>query len=200
MLPRRTVLVTLAAVTATSSFAQGQSSGAQGGVGASGPEQQWMQQTQKIGSLSLAISRIAEQKAEFDDLKEFAKFEVAEQEAVADVLKSLQNPGQVSGTIRPPSEAEVEQHLDQHGREELQKMRAAQAGSQFDRDYLEAQTNGHQQLLRIQEEYLNSGRNLDAINVAKLARGLIKEHLQLLADINSDMESGGTTGAAPGQR
>jgi hypothetical protein len=54
-------------------------------------------------------------------------------------------------------------------------------------------------LLRIQETYLNSGRNnRDFINAAKLARGMIKEHLQLLADIESEIDFGGTTtGAAP---
>jgi hypothetical protein len=54
-------------------------------------------------------------------------------------------------------------------------------------------------LLRIQETYLNSGRNnLNLLNVAKLARTTIREHLQLLADLESDTESGdATSGAAP---
>jgi putative membrane protein len=78
-------------------------------------------------------------------------------------------------------------------------MRAAPSGTEFDREYLAAQATGHLELLRIQETYLNSGRNnRDFINVAKLARGMIKEHLQLLADIGSEIDFGGaTTGAAP---
>jgi putative membrane protein len=196
MIPRRTVLVAVAAVAATSSFAQSQSTPTPGG--ASGPDEQYIRQTMTTGSLSLAASRMAEQKAQSDDLKEFAQFELAEQETLADILRSLQNTGPVDGTIKPPSEAEVERHLDQRGREELQKMRAAPAGTEFDREYLEAQMNGHQELLRIQESYLNSQpNNRDIINVAKLARGMIREHLQLLADIGSEMESGTTTGAAP---
>jgi putative membrane protein len=200
MLPRRTVLAILAAAAATSSFAQTQPSATPGDAG--GPNEQYLKQTMAIGSLSLAVSRMAEQKAQSDDLKEFAQFEVAEQETLADVFKSLQNPALIDGNIRPPSDAEVEQHLDQRGREELQKMRSVPAGSQFDRDYLAAQMNGHQELLRIQESYLNSRPNSrDFINVAKLARGMIKEHLQLLADLQSEIEpSGATTGAAPGQR
>jgi len=195
MLHRRTVLAALAATAATPALAQSQAGRNPGAVGANGAEMDYIQHTMAIGSLSLAVSRIAEQKARFPRLKEFAQFEVAEQETVADVLKSLQNPGPVTGAVKPPSEAELEEHLDPSGRDALQKMRAAQVGATFDRDYLDAQTEGHEQLLRIQEDYLKSARNLDSVNVAKLARGMIKEHLQLLANIKSEMGSS-TTGAA----
>ncbi len=197
MVPRRAVLVALAAAAAHSSFAQSQSGPTPGGD--AGPDEQYVRETSAIGSLSLAVSRLAQQKAQTDDLKEFAQLEVAEQETLADVLKSLHNPGPIDGTVKPPSDAEVEQHLDRRGREKLEKMRAAPAGTEFDREYLAAQATGHLELLRIQETYLNSGRNnRDFINAAKLARGMIKEHLQLLADIESEIEFGGaTTGAAP---
>jgi putative membrane protein len=197
MVLRRTVLVTLAAAAATSSFAQTQQ--ARPPSGAAGADDEYIRQTLAAGSLSLAASRIAEAKLQTDDLREFAQLEAAEQETLADVLKSLHDPGLTDGTMKPPSEAEAEQHLDQRGREELEKMRAAPAGSAFDRQYLEAQTNGHLELLRIQETYLGSGRNNpNFINVAKLARGMIREHLQLLADLESEIASGeATTGAAP---
>jgi putative membrane protein len=196
MILRRTVLVALAAAAAHSAFAQTQMPG-----GDAGPDEQYIRETSAIGSLSLAISRIAQEKSQTDDLKEFAQLEVAEQEALADVLRSLQNPGLTEGTVKPPGEAEVEQHLDQRGRQNLEKMRTTPAGAEFDREYLAAQATGHLELLRIQETYLNSGRNNhDFINVAKLARGMIKEHLQLLADIESEIEFGGTaTGSAPGR-
>ncbi len=196
MVPRRTVLVALAAAAAQSSFAQTQSGPAPGGD--AGPDEQYLRETSAVGSFSLAASRLAQEKAQTDDLKEFAQLEAAEQETLADVLKSLRKP-LIDGTVKPPSDAEVEQYLDRRGREKLEKMRAAPAGTEFDREYLAAQATGHLELLRIQETYLNSGRNnRDFINVAKLARGMIKEHLQLLADIESEIDFGGTTtGAAP---
>jgi putative membrane protein len=201
MVLRRTVLITLAAAAATSSFAQTQQGRSPGAD--AGPDDHYIRQTLAAGSLSLAVSRIAEEKLRTDDLKEFAQMEVTEQETLADVLKSLQNPGATDGTMKPPSEAEVEQHLDQRGREELEKMRAAPADTEFDREYLKTQTNGHLELLRIQEAYLASGpNNLNFINVAKLTRAMIREHLQLLADLESAIETtgestGATTGAAP---
>jgi putative membrane protein len=199
MLHRRMMMAALAAAASSPAFAQNRSGSNAGSANAGSPEMQYIRQTMGIGSLSLAVSRIAEQKASFDKLKEFSRLETAEQETVADVLKSLESAGPVSGMVKPPSEAEVEQHLDQAGREALQKMRAQQAGAAFDHDYLTAQIDGHQKLLRIQEDYLRSGRDLDAVNVAKLARGMIKEHLELLADISKEMSSV-TTGAAPRDR
>jgi putative membrane protein len=196
MLHRRTVMAALAAAASTPAFAQSRSGSNASPANAGSMEMQYIRQVVPIGSLSLAISRIAEQKASFDKLKEFSQLETAEQETVADVLKSLESPGVVSGMVKPPAEADVEQHLDQAGREMLQKMRAQQAGATFDRDYLDAQIDGHKKLLRIQEDYLRSGRDLDTVNVAKLVRGMIKEHLQLLADISQEMASA-TTGAAP---
>jgi putative membrane protein len=197
---RSVVLAGLAAVTAGPAFAQNQSArGSNGSPSPGSAEKQYLDQTMMVGSLSLAISRVADQKARFPRLKEFVRFEIAEQETVADVLSSLENPGAVSGAVKPPSEAQVEGHLDAQGKEMLQKMRSAEAGASFERAYLDAETDGHEKLLHIQEEYLKAGRNLDAINVAKLASGMIKEHLQLLAGIKSDMGAA-TTGAAPGRR
>jgi putative membrane protein len=200
MIKRRIVLTGLAATAATPILAQGQSARAPASGNGGGPEARHVQQTMAIGSLSLAVSRIAVQKGHFPKVKEFAQFEVAEQETVADVLKSLQNPGAISGMVKPPTDAELQEHLGQQGRETVKKMQSAQAGVMFDRDYLMAQTEGHETLLKIQEDYLKSGRNLDSINVAKLASGQIKEHLRLLADIDSEMGGASTTGAAPRRR
>jgi putative membrane protein len=69
------------------------------------------------------------------------------------------------------------------GKASVEKLRALHAGSQFDRDYIRYQVEGHRKLLDIQELYLKTPDNLDQTNVAKLARGMIKEHLTLLADM-----------------
>ena len=60
--------------------------------------------------------------------------------------------------------------------------REGKAGSEFDRDYIRYEIEGHRKLLDIQEVYLKSPDNLDQANVAKLARGMIKEHLVLLTE------------------
>jgi putative membrane protein len=148
-------------------------------------ERKHVMETMAVGSLSLASSRVAVKKARDEDVKEFAQFEVAEQETIADILKSMQE-GRASGKIDAPSDSEVRQHITQQDQAMLQKMEQMQAGDEFDRAYVRAQTDGHEKLLRIQEDYLASGKNAAHLNVVKLARGQIKEHLTLLADISED--------------
>ena len=53
----------------------------------------------------------------------------------------------------------------------------------FRPDYVEAEIEGHNRLLQIQEGYISVGKDQGQLNVAKLARGMIKEHLALLAAI-----------------
>ena len=196
MIPRRTILAALAAVSATTAAAQSQPDKMPGGA-----DQAYVAQSLAISSVTLAASRMAAKKAQSDDLKEFAQLEEAEQMTLADVLKSMPagNAGVAGRTVSQPGQTEVEQNLDQRGREILERLRTEPAGADFDRAYMGMLATGHLELLRIQEAYLDSGQNnANLVTVAKLARGTIKEHLQLLTDIESDMESASaTTGAAP---
>ena len=68
------------------------------------------------------------------------------------------------------------------------RLSKAQPGAAFDKDYVALQIQGHQELLKIQESYLQqSAGNREMTNVAKLARGQIKEHLALLQDIQKEL-------------
>lgn len=208
MMQRRLMLAALAAAVATPALAQMQDKGAampkgnsndpaaktdQSAMGAA--EQKHVMDTMAAGSMSLAASRVAVKKARDEDVKQFAMFEVAEQETIADVLMSMMDPSKASGKIKPPSDAEVRQNVPQNEQAMLDKMQQMD-GKEFDGAYIKAQTEGHQKLLRIQEDYLASGKNVTHLAVAKLARGQIKEHLQLLADLDDDDDKKGsaTTG------
>jgi predicted outer membrane protein len=52
-----------------------------------------------------------------------------------------------------------------------------QQGADFDKEYLMGQLDGHKKLLMIQEDYLKVGQNREHLNTAKLARGMINEHI-----------------------
>ena len=69
----------------------------------------------------------------------------------------------------------------------LTKLRGAE-GVAFDRMFLESQLMGHQEDLRVQEEYLQTGRNREHINVAKLARAHIKEHIVEVQGIQRELK------------
>jgi predicted outer membrane protein len=202
MAPRRTILAALAAVAMTSSSLAQTPPEKTPSTEAS--DREYVRQSLAASSFALAASRLAASKAKMDDLQEFAQLETAEQEALADVLKSLtvQNASVSDRMIRRPDDAEVEQNLDQRGRQTLERLRAEPAGVEFDRAYLGALANGHLELLRILETWLDFGRTSrgDVVNVAKLARNMVKEHLQLLSDIESGLEAESpTTGIAPGK-
>lgn len=152
--------------------------------GASEASTQHINGTMAVGSLSLAVSRIALTKAKNPMLKQFAGFEVAEQETIADILKGMMMPDTPpNGDVKSPTDAALMGNLDAKGKAAVEKMHAMKAGPEFDREYVKAQIDGHKQLLEIQTAYLKMPNARDETNVAKLASGMIKEHLALLGDL-----------------
>ena len=181
---RRLLLASIATLSAGQAFAQKMSPAAAAPSAMTDAQQKHMTDTAAFGSLSLLLSRIAKSKVTHPLLKQFVDFEIAEQETVAGILKAIQANAAPSGSTPSPSDADLLQNLDDAGKASVEKLRALKAGSEFDRDYIRYEVEGHRKLLDIQEIYLKSPDNLDQANVAKLARGMIKEHLALLAEID----------------
>jgi putative membrane protein len=152
-------------------------------AGLSDAQQKHINDTMAVGSLSLLLSRIALPKANNALLKQFVEFEIAEQETVADVFNAIKTNAAPTGSIKAPADEELMQNLDNVGKAAVEKLRALRAGSEFDHDYIQYEVEGHRKLLDIQEAYLKVHDNLDETNVAKLARGVIKEHLTLLTGV-----------------
>jgi predicted outer membrane protein len=151
-------------------FAQATAS-SQGEMGEA--EKTHIRDTLQVGTMSLEASRLALTHVKDAMLKQFANFEVAEQETIGAILKPL---------------AETPPPLDPMQAELMKKLQGASAS--FDRDYVQAEIQGHEKLLQIQNTYLSAGKNPAQVDIAKLARGMINEHLALLHDI----EKGGMRG------
>ena len=153
----------------------------QGGqMGAMGQaEQQYMQKTLQAGTVALETSRVAQQKATDPNVKQFSRFETEEQTTIAEILRSMADPGATASTGQPAIPADKAQMVQQ-----LQQM---QGGAEFDRMYVQGQIQGHQELLAIQEQYLQGGRNLHATHIAKLAAGRIREHIEELQGIQQKL-------------
>ena len=157
------------------------------GQGMDDAQAKHMQQTMMCGSLSLITSRMAEKKAQNSKVKEFAKFEVAEQETIADILMGMmKDSAQASGTVNAPTDEQAMANLDQDGKNSIAKLNGL-SGADFDKAYVKAQIDTHKKLLDIQNDYLKAGKNREELDVAKLAKGMINEHLQLLSDIEKMM-------------
>jgi putative membrane protein len=204
---RRVVLVGFAAAVATPAFSQmgrmPPPSPAEGGMGSaeSGSpmvgagmsemgqaEMQHMQDTMRLGSEALETSRLALDKARNRDLRQFAQFEVNEQQTIAEVLRSMMDPAATAATgfeASPASSgmgaATSDTPMEAEGRPLIEQLRGAQIGAAFDRAYLQGQIKGHRDLLQVQERYIESNpQNREHLNIAKLARGHIREHISML--------------------
>ena len=146
-------------------------------------EMQHLQQSMQIGMAALEASRIALTKARNEDLKRFANFEVQEQTTLAEVLRSMMDPAATAATGQ-----QGDMQMDASGRDMLQTLQSQQAGAAFDKAYLDGQLQGHRNLLQVQEQYLQSNpQNREQMNVAKMARTQIREHIALLENIQKTL-------------
>jgi putative membrane protein len=153
-------------------------------------EMQHMQQTMQLGMMALETSRIAINKARNDNLKKFAGFEVQEQTTLSEILRSMMDPSATAatGSAGGQSNTAGAMPMDASARDMIQKLQNQQAGAEFDRMYLEGQLQGHRSLLQVQEQYLQSNpQNREHVNVARMARGQIREHIALLEDMQKTM-------------
>lgn len=198
---RRIVLAGIAAFAAAPALAQASGAGSAansagaampaGQAGAMGAarlgqaEMQHMQQTLQIGTVALETSRLAQQKARNESLKQFAGFEVEEQTTIAEILRGMMDPGATAAAGAAPA---APASRDPKGAEMVQKLSQAQ-GEAFDREYLKGQMEGHRDLLAVQEQYLKSNsQNREHMNMVKLARGRILEHIALLEDMQKTVK------------
>ena len=183
----------LAQSSGSSSTPQAGTSGGASGMNRAGgqmgqAEMQHMQQTMQLGMVALETSRIALNKARNEDLKRFANFEVQEQTTLAEVLRSMMDPGATATTGQSVANTQGAMQMDAGARDMLQKLQNQQAGAEFDKAYLDGQLQGHRNLLQAQEQYLQSNpQNREHVNVARLARGQIREHIAMLETIQKTM-------------
>jgi hypothetical protein len=114
------------------------------------------------------------------------------------ILKSLAGSDLIAHGAGTPPDADLERHLVPLARNVLDNLRRTEGGTAFARQYFLLQVNAHQQLLRLQEDYLMLGTNAHYIPVIKLMDAMVREHLQLLDDIKADTDYGKGT-APPGR-
>jgi putative membrane protein len=137
-------------------------------------EKEHAMQTLAVGNVSLETAEMAEEKAQNARVKRFARYEVAEQTTIADILKSM--------GASPPKLTEKQAAI-------VAKTKAAKPGPSFDGDFLANQLDGHKELLKIQENYIDKGKDEAAVNLSKLARAQIKEHIDLIETIQKDLKT-----------
>lgn len=121
------------------------------------------------GTVSLMTSQIAVKKATSPDVKDFARFEVSEQETISSILTDM-------GTPKPKLSAEEQAMIDD--------LKATKEGPEFDKKYLQAQVDGHTQLNTIVDNYLSDVKastpeEKEGKHLAMLANSTIDSHLEM---------------------
>ena len=152
-------------------------------------ERQYIQQALALGTVSLQQSNFALSKAQNPRVKQFAEFEIGEQNLLADIMHSFADPNATASTTQgAQASASTAPELPQKDSQAMERLSKAQGGAAFDKDYVALQIQGHQDLLKLQETYLQQGSgNRETTNLAKLARNQIQEHLTMLQDIQKDL-------------
>jgi predicted outer membrane protein len=169
---------------------QGQASApAARGQQASQADQQYIQQVLAVSTVSLQQANFALGKAQNPRVKQFAEFEIGEQNTLQDILHSFADPAATASTTRGAQQAAATApELPPQDAAAMEKLSKAQGGPAFDRDFVAMQIEGHQKLLSLQEQYLKTGSgNRETVNVAKLARGQIQQHLAMLQMIQKEL-------------
>jgi predicted outer membrane protein len=131
----------------------------------------YIRDTLQVGSLALATSRIAQDKANAPWVKRFANYETAEQGDIEHILSPLMR--------QPPAEDEEQQRT-------LQELNGL-SGEKFEQSYMQGQAEGHQKLLGIQEGFIKVAQATVLASVAVLIRGRVEEHIDLIKVIRDQM-------------
>lgn len=143
------------------------------GRGASAQEQvsdvqmRFANESLEIGRFLLETSQAAAEMVSDEDVAEFAQLEIAEQEAMREVVTSL-------GVEVPPLEPQHENGL----------AAIQQGGGEMSPDllYVNAQILGHGSLLKTQQALPKDGMSTPVV-VAMLAEPAVKTHLAMLSDM-----------------
>ena len=130
--------------------------------------------------ISLATSRIAKEKATQANTKEFAGFEFEEAVAVLTVLRDLKTP---------VPEIEAKQA------ETLNKIETLTPGAEFDKEYIKAQLENHEELFNLADSYLNNSdpetadpAEQQGRHLATLSRAVFKEHVLICKRITGELQ------------
>jgi predicted outer membrane protein len=104
-------------------------------------------------------------------------------------MHSFADPNATASTTQgAQASASTAPELPQKDSQAMERLSKAQAGAAFDKDYVALQIQGHQELSRLQETYLQQGSgNRETTNVARLSRGQIQEHLAMLQHIQKEL-------------
>jgi putative membrane protein len=122
--------------------------------------------------------KLAEQKAQNDDVKSFGEQMVEDHTKTSDELKELISDKEMK--------VELPTTLDDEHQAKLEKLQGL-SGAEFDKQYMKTQVNAHQKAVSLFENYAASGDNEDLKEWAEDTLPTLKEHLEEAKEINQEL-------------
>ncbi len=128
------------------------------------------------GMAEVDAGKLAEQKAQDSQVKQFGQRMVHDHTQANDRLK------QIAAT----KAVDLPTKLDKHAQQEIDKL-VKLSGDEFDRTYIKAQVSDHKKVISEFEKEASSGKDADLVKFAQTTLPTLREHLDRAQSAESDV-------------
>jgi len=135
-------------------------------------DQAFVRKALEGGNTEVQLGQLAQQKAQSDDVKQFAQRMVQDHTQLGDQMKPL---AQQLGVNEPKGPSKKDKEL-------MAKLQGL-SGQQFDDAYIKAMLKDHKQDLKEFKDVAETTQNPNVKQAAQQGAGMISQHLQLIQQI-----------------
>jgi putative membrane protein len=141
-------------------------------------------------AFEIKSSELAQDRAQSDEVKSFAKQMIADHTKIGEDFKSVLQAAKIQ---LPPERPDAKQKAT------LLKLQKAK-GPAFDKAYLSAQLAGHKQAVALVGKYAKTGRTPQFKELAQKTLPTLQQHLSELTDLRNRAVAAGKTPSGTGSR
>jgi putative membrane protein len=134
--------------TGTEQLETGDRVGTTGTAGVSGDAREFVEKAATGSMAEVQLSQLATDRAQSPEVKQFAQMMVADHTKANEELKQAVSPYNMT----------VPADIDEKHREQMEELRNLR-GAEFDREYISAMIDGHQEMQGLLEDRADTGRN-----------------------------------------
>jgi putative membrane protein len=157
--------------------------GAAVGTAGASADRDWIEDQLEDGQAEINLARLATERATNPQVKEFAEMMVKDHQAAADELKQAASAANVQ--VNPPAELDND-HKDLQ--EDLSKL----SGRDFDRKYIDAMVDEHQEAVNELEKKTDSD-NIEIRQWTSKTLPTVRQHLDRAKQIQDSLKQAGNT-------
>ncbi len=150
----------------------------QAGTGQADDDNDFAVKAANGGMLEMELARMAREKAQSNDVKEFAAMMLKDHQMAHDELKTL--AGQKNITLPARLGDDEQKHVD-----ELAKL----TGAEFDKKYVELMVDDHEEDVKLFKEAADDAKDADVKAFAAKTLPTLQKHLERITTIDKNMKN-----------